>query len=117
MTFTKGIGSPTYMAPEILNKKKYEKPADIYSFSISLYQIIIYHDPYKGICEYPWDIIDFIQKDNYLPLPEEATEEMNLLLQNTWDHSPLKRISIKEVICSLQKILQSIRSKKEKTIY
>ncbi|EMD47540.1 serine/threonine kinase, putative [Entamoeba histolytica KU27] len=117
MTFTKGIGSPTYMAPEILNKKKYEKPADIYSFSISLYQIIIYHDPYKGICEYPWDIIDFIQKDNYLPFPEEATEEMNLLLQNTWNHSPLKRISIKEVICSLQKILQSIRSKTEKTIY
>ncbi|EDR28406.1 protein serine/threonine kinase, putative [Entamoeba dispar SAW760] len=117
MTFTKGIGSPTYMAPEILNKKKYEKPADIYSFSISLYQTIIYHDPYKGICEYPWDIIDFIQKDNYLPFPNEATEEMNLLLKNTWDHSPLKRINISEVICSLQKILQSICSKNGKTIY
>ncbi|ELP85861.1 serine/threonine protein kinase, putative [Entamoeba invadens IP1] len=30
MTFTKGIGTPTYMAPEVLNKEHYKKPADVY---------------------------------------------------------------------------------------
>ena len=32
MTFTKGIGSPSYMAPEILNREHYKKAADVYSF-------------------------------------------------------------------------------------
>ena len=35
MTFTKGIGTPKYMAPEILNKEKYKKSADVYSYSIT----------------------------------------------------------------------------------
>ena len=38
MTFTKGIGSPTYMAPEVLNKKKYKSAADVYSFGMMMYE-------------------------------------------------------------------------------
>ena len=40
MTFTKGIGTPTYMSPEILNKEHYKKPSDIYSFSITMYEVM-----------------------------------------------------------------------------
>ena len=40
MTFTKGIGTPTYMLPELLNKQHYKKPCDIYSFSITIFEII-----------------------------------------------------------------------------
>ena len=38
MTFTKGIGTPTYMAPEVLNKEKYKKAADVYSFGVMMYE-------------------------------------------------------------------------------
>ena len=34
MTFTKGIGTPKYMAPEVLNREHYKKPADIFSFAL-----------------------------------------------------------------------------------
>ena len=34
ISFTKGIGTPKYMAPEVLNKQHYKKPADIYSFAL-----------------------------------------------------------------------------------
>ncbi|ELP83911.1 tyrosine protein kinase, putative, partial [Entamoeba invadens IP1] len=40
MTFTKGIGSPKYMAPEVLNKEKYKHAADVYSFSITMYECL-----------------------------------------------------------------------------
>ena len=36
MTFTKGIGTPTYMAPQVLNKEKYKKAADVYSFDVTM---------------------------------------------------------------------------------
>ena len=40
MTFTKGIGTPVYMAPEILNREKYKKEADIFSFGVTMYETI-----------------------------------------------------------------------------
>ncbi len=36
MTFTKGIGTPVYMSPEVLNQEHYKKLSDIYSFSITI---------------------------------------------------------------------------------
>ena len=38
MTFTKGVGTPTYMAPEILNKEKYKNAADVFLFGVMLYE-------------------------------------------------------------------------------
>ncbi|BFU19172.1 hypothetical protein CL6EHI_172740 [Entamoeba histolytica] len=46
MTFTKGIGTPKYMAPEVLNHQHYKMPSDIYSFSITMLQIITWQDPF-----------------------------------------------------------------------
>ena len=40
ITFTKGIGTPIYMSPEVLNKEHYKSPSDIYSFSITIYECI-----------------------------------------------------------------------------
>ena len=40
MTFTKGIGTPTYMSPEILNQQHYKKSSDTYSFSITIYEVM-----------------------------------------------------------------------------
>ena len=40
MTFTKGIKIPTYMKLELLNKQHYKKPSDIYSFSITMYEVM-----------------------------------------------------------------------------
>lgn len=36
MTFTKGVGSPTYMAPDVLNNEKCKK-ADVFSFGVVLF--------------------------------------------------------------------------------
>ncbi|ELP89835.1 protein serine/threonine kinase, putative [Entamoeba invadens IP1] len=38
MTFTKGIGTPIYMAPEVLKQEKYTKSADVYSFAITMFE-------------------------------------------------------------------------------
>ena len=36
MTFTKGIGPPTYTGQEIVNKDKYKKAADVFSFTTTI---------------------------------------------------------------------------------
>ena len=40
MTFTKGVGSPTYMAPEVLNKEKCKSAADVFSFGVTMLEIL-----------------------------------------------------------------------------
>ena len=37
MTFTKGVGTPKYMAPEILKREHYKKAADVYSFGTTIF--------------------------------------------------------------------------------
>ena len=46
MTFTKGVGSPKYMAPEVLNREHYKDPADIFSLAITMYEIIGWQKAY-----------------------------------------------------------------------
>ena len=54
MTFTKGIGSPNYMAPEVLNKEKYKKPANIFSFGVTVFECFGWCDVYpKSVFKYP----------------------------------------------------------------
>ena len=36
MTFTKGVGTPTYVAPEVLNRDKSRKAADVNSFVVTI---------------------------------------------------------------------------------
>ena len=36
MTFTKGVGTPTDMAPAVLKQEKYKKATDVYSFGVTV---------------------------------------------------------------------------------
>ncbi|ELP89346.1 protein serine/threonine kinase, putative [Entamoeba invadens IP1] len=47
MTFTNGIGTPVYMAPEVLKLEKYKKPADIYSFAITMFEVFGWSQAYR----------------------------------------------------------------------
>ena len=46
MTFTKGVGSPTFMAPAVLNKEKSKKAADVYSFGVTMYECFMWGEAF-----------------------------------------------------------------------
>lgn len=41
-------GTPSYMAPEIVNKKEYSFPVDIWALGIMLYKLITGNFPFRG---------------------------------------------------------------------
>jgi serine/threonine protein kinase len=46
--YTKGIGTPRYMAPEVLQDQGYTVSADVYSFGISLCEVYTNKEPFDS---------------------------------------------------------------------
>ncbi|ELP88684.1 protein serine/threonine kinase, putative [Entamoeba invadens IP1] len=106
MTFTKGIGTPKYMAPEVLNKEKYTKGADVFSFAISMYEVFIWKDPFpKDKFIFPWSIADFISAGKRFERPEEIPIKLFDILNMMWEQNTQERCDIKETIEMLENYL------------
>ncbi|EMD43202.1 serine/threonine kinase, putative [Entamoeba histolytica HM-3:IMSS] len=108
MTFTKGIGTPTYMAPEILQQQKYKKTADIYSFGITMYETFHWGECYpKLLFKFPWAIADFINKGQRRERPDNIPEPIYKLITLCWAQEPKERLPIDSIIEKLESFLQS----------
>ena len=95
MTFTKGIGSPVYMAPEVFNKQKYKKAADVFSFGVMLFECSKWGDAYpKSQFKFPWQISSFVQAGKRLERPREMSTEVFGLVSQCWRQDPCDRISL-----------------------
>ena len=107
MTFTKGIGTPKYMAPEILNKKRYKKAADVYSFAITMYEGFIWNNAYQGeIFKFPWKIANFVCEEKRLEKPSEIKDDYYELITKCWQQEPKERLEISAIITQLETMLQ-----------
>ena len=110
MTFTKGIGTPVYMAPEILDRQKYKKSADIYSFAITMLEIITFEDSYpKTIYKFPWDIADSVTKGRRPVSVMHASEPMQVIIKRSWEQEQGDRIDIGTIISLLTKHHNSLK--------
>ncbi|EAL50878.2 tyrosine kinase, putative [Entamoeba histolytica HM-1:IMSS] len=99
MTFTKGVGTPIYMAPEILNQEKYTESADIFSFSILMYETFKWDRPYpENVFKYPWNIAEYVMQGNRLEIASGMPEWYFLIIQNCWKQNPSERYNIEQVI-------------------
>ena len=73
MTFTKGVGTPTYMAPEVPNKQKFEKSADIFSLAVTMFECFKWGEAYpKAFVKFSWDIITLVSSEKGLQRPRDG---------------------------------------------
>ncbi|ELP84382.1 protein serine/threonine kinase, putative [Entamoeba invadens IP1] len=108
MTFTKGVGTPKYMAPEILNKQKYKKSADVYSFAMTMFEIVNWEEAFQKSdvrFKYAWDIADFISAGKRLVIPNQVPNVLSTLITKCWDQDLQQRIEIQEIYQTLKMIL------------
>ncbi|EMD45197.1 serine/threonine kinase, putative [Entamoeba histolytica KU27] len=99
ITFTKSVGTPAYMAPEILCQSKYGTPIDIFSFSIVLYEIWKWDKAYLvEEFKFPWKIADFVCDGKRLLQPEGMPDWYYILICKCWQNNPQERLSINEIM-------------------
>jgi serine/threonine protein kinase len=87
---TAALGTPIYMAPEILEHKPYSAKIDVYSFGIMLWVMYTRREPYTEL-KRQWDIPKFVMKGNRPPVPDHCPDSFSSLISQCWAHDPEDR--------------------------
>jgi serine/threonine protein kinase len=91
-------GTQEYMAPEVMESKRYDSKCDVYSFGIILWQLFSGRLPYSDLPGF--NIYSVFQKNvrpNISELPSEVPDYIKVLMSKSWDPNPDMRPSFQEI--------------------
>lgn len=96
---SQGIGTPTYMAPECLQNANYSFSADVYSFSMVLYETYTEKQAFIDDERFnqPWMIPQFVIEGKRLEKPEGMRDDYWELINKCWDQEPNNRPTFIEI--------------------
>jgi hypothetical protein len=99
---SQNIGTPHWMAPELLAKKTaYTSKIDVYAYGIVLWELATGQTPYFGM-EGPAIIAHVAMEDLRPTLPTEINPGMRDLISQCWDRNPDVRPTFEEIVRRIQ---------------
>lgn len=104
---TADVGTPQWRAPEVFESDTYDEKADVYSYSMSLYEIIFERIPFEEVSCKTKLCIRVLrgQRPRMYDLPPECPEELVQLMVRCWSPEPSARPSFEEVCTALAAIV------------
>jgi len=102
----KGLGTPLYMAPEILGSNKtYTQSADVYSFGIMLAHIWNEKSPYSDLhFDTPWALANYVSSGNRPQIDEGCPQAYYQLMTQCWQADPSQRPSFQQCVEFLEQL-------------
>eukprot|EP01105_Mastigella_eilhardi_P017779 TRINITY_DN409_c3_g1_i1.p1 TRINITY_DN409_c3_g1~~TRINITY_DN409_c3_g1_i1.p1 ORF type:complete len:449 (+),score=106.88 TRINITY_DN409_c3_g1_i1:36-1349(+) len=107
--FTRGVGTPLYMAPEILRGESYDKSADVYSFGIFFWEVLTQKEPYTEFSK-PWEITKYVVTGGRPPIPADTPDDVAYFLTLCWTSNPEKRPTFLKIVAGLTAVTKSMLS-------
>src|SRR3990167_38392 len=93
------VGSPFYMAPEILLNSSPEPKSDVYSFSIIMWEVLTNEEPYTCEFESFDELVEGITIDEMRPsIPSWFSPSISSLVTSCWDSDPTRRLSFSDIL-------------------
>jgi len=91
------VGSPLYMAPEVLLREEYNPfAADVWSLAIVLIELLTGKTPFSSFSCMD-ELLDFVSFETFVPIPESIPADLRELLRKMLDFNPTTRLSIGSV--------------------
>lgn len=88
-THTRGVGTPQWMAPEVLNQQPYNEKADVYSYGILLWEMLSRQVPFGRMADLR---MMFAVVHGSRPLiPQDAPPKLAKLIERCWSKDPEER--------------------------
>ncbi|XP_070063838.1 mitogen-activated protein kinase kinase kinase 7 isoform X2 [Drosophila virilis] len=100
---TSNVGDIAYMAPEVYNNEKYTEKCDIYSFAITLWEMLSRKKPFERytdsstICQ----TVETGERPSLDELQFHCPDKIQELMIGCWSPDPDKRASMKDIIVVL----------------
>ena len=97
---TNKIGTYQWMAPEVIGSKPYSEKADVFSYSIILWEIASREPPYRNIngTKVSEEVLNRELRPAVSP---KCPESFAKLMHRCWESDPSKRPNFREVIREL----------------
>ena len=92
------VGTPAYMAPEVITSNKYSEKADVYSFGILLCELYTGEPPYLDSNLFPEQVMYAVVHSGLRPtLPDECPSALAVLVRDCLNADPSKRPNFAEI--------------------
>ncbi len=113
------MGSPHYMAPEIIHSKIYSEKSDIYSLAITYWEIAAWRCIFEAIKKSTElstleAILEMIIHGKREPIPENCPSKIAKLITFGWDNNPHLRPSAEEFVSKLETNINESLEESEK---
>jgi len=104
------VGTPMWMAPEIIMGKKYTEKADVYAFGIILWELLTRLEPYED--KEPMQIVVQVVNEGLRPLMTREFDQSPLspLIRDCWSANPDERPSFDIIAERLQGLLNKVKN-------
>jgi len=98
------VGSPLYMAPEVLFREKYNPyAADVWSLAILFIEMLTGKPPFATFVCLD-ELLDFVSFATHVPLDESIPADIRELLRKMLDFNPTTRLTIGSVKYVIQQL-------------
>jgi len=105
MMMTKGLGTPHWMAPEVIGSSHYGKPSDVYSYGILVWELWHRQIPY-GNMDATQICMGVVQSKPPLrpPIAKTVPDLMARFMVWCWNQEPSQRPTFANIIAQLDKM-------------
>eukprot|EP00050_Salpingoeca_kvevrii_P003936 m.237725 g.237725 ORF g.237725 m.237725 type:complete len:660 (-) comp10911_c0_seq1:95-2074(-) len=101
MKMTQHVGTAPYIAPEVYDSTEYGPEMDVYSYGITLWEIMTRSEPYLNIASI-WELRDFVLAGGRPEMPPGAPPALEWLATLCWAQDPTARPSFSEIVRRLE---------------
>jgi len=94
------VGPLKWMAPESINRKVYSFSSDVWSYGVTMWELVARSEPYPDL-----DPVNaamaVIHKGVRLPIPTSCDNVLGEIMQSCWNDDPEQRSTFKEICTKL----------------
>eukprot|EP01099_Mayorella_cantabrigiensis_P001703 TRINITY_DN1755_c0_g2_i1.p1 TRINITY_DN1755_c0_g2~~TRINITY_DN1755_c0_g2_i1.p1 ORF type:complete len:532 (-),score=88.92 TRINITY_DN1755_c0_g2_i1:288-1883(-) len=99
------VGSPLWMAPEVMQGKPISEKADVYSFGIVFWEMVTQSEPFPEIETFKQLEEEICVHEKRPDIPEQLPHSIKEMMMNCWHSKPNYRPSFSEIIDRFPELL------------